>query len=84
VPGVNTLDPPEEGSLEDLMEKAGLENAIVDFRGAGPALSWLGRPMVARPLGYAQMEADWTTVLDGMVFNKTMAQSTRADAPEEG
>jgi erythromycin esterase len=84
MPAVNTLEVPEEGSLEDLMMKAGLENAIVDFRSAGPALSWLSQPLVARPLGYAQMEADWTAVLDGMVFNKTMAQSTRADTPEGG
>jgi erythromycin esterase-like protein len=72
------LEEPAEGSLEDLMDRAGLENAIVDFRSAGPALSWLSEPMISRPLGYAEMEADWTAILDGIFFNRTMARSTRA------
>jgi erythromycin esterase len=72
---------PTEGSLEDLMARAGLQDAIVDFRGAGPALSWLSKPMIARPLGYGEMEADWTSVLDGMFFNRVMKRSTRADSP---
>lgn len=72
---------PTEGSLEDLMARAGLQDAIVDFRGAGPALSWLSQPMIARPLGYTEMEADWTAVLDGMFFNRVMTRSTPADPP---
>jgi erythromycin esterase len=72
---------PAEGSLEDLMARAGLQDAIVDFRGAGPALSWLSKPMIARPLGYAEMEADWTSILDGMFFDRVMKRSTRADPP---
>ena len=71
---------PTEGSLEDLMARAGLQNAIVDFRGAGPALSWLSKPLVSRPLGYGEMEADWTSILDGMFFNRVMERSTRAEA----
>jgi len=76
-----TLPVPTEGSLEDLMARAGLQDAIVDFRHAGPALSWLGQPMIARPLGYAEMEADWTSILDGMFFNRVMERSTRAAPP---
>ena len=71
---------PTEGSLEDLMARAGLDNAIVDFRGAGPALSWLSEPLISRPLGYGEMEADWTSILDGMFFNRVMERSTRAEA----
>jgi erythromycin esterase len=74
-----TLAVPEEGSFEDLLAKAGLQNAIVDFRGAGPALSWLSERMVSRPLGYGEMEANWTANLDGMFFNRVMERSTRAD-----
>jgi len=71
-----TLATPTEGSLEDLLARAGLQDAIVDFRSAGPALSWLSQPMIARPLGYAEMEADWTSVLDGIFFNRVMERST--------
>lgn len=78
-----TLDIPTEGSLEDLMALAGLQNAIVDFRGAGPALDWLSLPMISRPLGYGEMEADWTAVLDGMFFTRVMNRSTPAD-PDAG
>ena len=70
---------PSTGSLEDLMARAGLQNAIVDFRGAGPALSWLSQPLISRPLGYGEMEADWTSILDGMFFNRVMERSTRAE-----
>ena len=76
-----SLAVPTQGSLEDLMARAGLQDAIVDFRGAGPALSWLSKPMLARPLGYAEMEADWTSVLDGMFFDRVMKRSTRAAPP---
>lgn len=81
VDSAQTLAVPMEGSLEDLVARAGLQNAIVDFRGAGPALSWLSKPMISRPLGYAEMEADWTSILDGMFFNRVMQRSTRADPP---
>jgi erythromycin esterase len=71
-----TLPVPIEGSLEDLLARAGLQDAVVDFRGAGPALSWLSKPLIARPLGYAEMEADWTSILDGIFFNRVMERST--------
>ena len=73
------LDVPEEGSFEDLMARTGLQNPIVDFRGDGAALSWLTEPMVSRPLGYREIEADWTAILDGMFFNRVMERSTPAN-----
>jgi len=78
VESAQTLAVPAEGSLEDLMSRAGLQNAIVDFRGAGGALTWLSTPMISRPLG-KEMEADWTTILDGMFFTRVMERSTPAD-----
>jgi erythromycin esterase len=74
-----SLAVPTDGSLEDLMGRAGLQNAIVDFRSAGPALAWLSTPRLARPLGHNEMEADWTAVLDGIFFNRVMERSTQAD-----
>jgi hypothetical protein len=61
------------------MARTGLQSAIVDFRGAGAALSWLTQPMVSRPLGYREMEADWTAILDGMFFARVMERSTPAN-----
>jgi erythromycin esterase len=74
-----TLQPATPGSLEDLMLYAGLENAIIDFRGAGPSGSWLSTQRLAKPLGYQEMTADWTSVFDGMFFTRTMVRSTPAD-----
>ncbi len=73
---VTVLAVPTEGSLEDLMGRAGLENAIVDFRTAGPALDWLSARMIARPMGYVEEVADWTSQFDGMFFNRVMERST--------
>jgi len=81
VDSAQLLSVPSEGSLEDLMARAGLQDAIVDFRGAGPALSWLSEPMVSRPLGYAEMEADWPSILAGLFFHRVMERSTRAAPP---
>ena len=52
-----------------------LNNAFVDLRGV-EAGAWLARPLVSRPLGHALMTADWTQVLDAMVFTRTMTPST--------
>ena len=56
---------------------AGLENAVVSFRDLGQEGAWLRERILSRPLGHKPMEADWTQVLDGMVFTRTMYPSTR-------
>lgn len=75
----HTLKKPADGSLEDLMHRAGLDNAIVDFRNPPSGGEWLRQPLVSRPFGYAEMKADWTRVLDGMMFMREMRRSTRAE-----
>jgi erythromycin esterase len=75
------LAPPGKDTFEDLCARAGLENAVVDFRSAGKDGEWLRRPLVARPLGYSPMRGDWTTVLDGMVFTRRMTPTTRTGTP---
>ncbi len=67
---------PSRGSLEDLMHRAGLENAIVDFRNPPPGGEWLKKPLVSRPLGYSEMRGDWSQVLDGMMYIRVMSRST--------
>jgi erythromycin esterase len=75
-PGRSTrLVPAREGSLEDLLNRAGHPFAIVDLRKPAPGGEWLRRKLVARPLGYTDMQADWTRVVDGMVFTRTMTPS---------
>ena len=63
---------PSRDSLEDLFARAGLTNAFVDFRHAP---KWLRTPIVARLLGYTEMRADWTRVVDGVLFLRTMQRS---------
>jgi len=72
------IDPPSAGSLEDLMARAGLENALVDFRNPPKGGEWLRTPLVSRPFGYTEMKADWGEILDGMLFTRKMEPSRRA------
>jgi erythromycin esterase len=76
------LATPSIGSFEDLMHRAGLENAIVDFRRPAPGGGWLAEEMVARPMGYSEVRATWDEVLDGMMFTRRMTPSTRAPATQ--
>ncbi|HYO11844.1 MAG TPA: erythromycin esterase family protein [Thermoanaerobaculia bacterium] len=69
---------PTSGSLEDLMERAGLENALVDFRHLSRGGRWLRKPLISRPLGYAEMKGDGTEVLDGMMLLREMTPRTPA------
>jgi len=66
------LAPARDGSLEDLLNQAKSPFAILDFRRAAAGGEWLRGKLVARPLGYTDMQADWTRVLDGMMFIRTM------------
>ena len=73
------LEMPSRGSFEDLMKRADLEYAIVDFRHPPRGGEWLRDSMVSRPLGYAEMTARWPVVMDGMMFTRDMMASTRAN-----
>ena len=71
------LEHPSSGSLEDLLARADLDAAIVDFRRSPAGGEWLGEELKSRPLGYSEMTASWDDVLDGMVFIRVMTPSTR-------
>ena len=73
------LEESSEGSLEDLMNQANLEYAIVDFRHPPQGGEWLQDRMVSRPLGYTEMTADWSAVMDGMMFIRDMISSTQVN-----
>jgi hypothetical protein len=70
------LTPAPQGSLEDLLVAAGLENSIVDFRHLDERGAWLRERIASAPLGYVYATADWTSVFDGVVFTRTMYPST--------
>ena len=74
------LSAPPEGSLEDLMHRAGLKLVFLDLRRL-PSDHWLRRRLVARPVSYAPMRADWSRVYDGVFFIDTMTPGTTVPAP---
>ncbi|HJQ38130.1 MAG TPA: erythromycin esterase family protein [Thermoanaerobaculia bacterium] len=61
-------------SLEDLFARASFESALLDFRHL-PAGHWLRSPLTAKLLGHTEMQADWTGVVDGVVFLRKMDRS---------
>lgn len=71
------LAKPSEGSFEDLVHRANLEYAVVDFRHPPKGGEWLQNRLVSRSLlGYNEVTANWPLVLDGMMFIRDMVPST--------
>jgi len=73
------LSPPFPDSLEGLWGETRHDNAFLDLRRIPAGGDWLRTPLVGQPLGYADMLADWSQVLDAMVFTRTMRPSTLAE-----
>ena len=70
---------PRKGSLDDLLNRAGHKNVFIDMKGL-PKGHWLRTSrVVARPFGYADTEAIWPEVFDGLVFTKTMTPSEQVE-----
>lgn len=79
----NRLRPPRKGSLEELMADAGLANAFVDLKNPAAGGDWLRKRLVMRPMGYADMEAAWPEVFDGVIFTKTMTASEMIEVEDK-
>lgn len=73
------VPPPSRDSLEDLFARASLENAFVDLRHPPAGGRWLHTALWARPLLWAEMEADWSRVFDGVVFLKRIERVHRKE-----
>jgi erythromycin esterase len=71
------LQPARNGSLEQLCETAGLENAFIDFRGLDASGDWLRQKLMSRPLGHSDMLAVWPNHFDGVLFTRKMYPSTQ-------
>lgn len=65
---------PSEGSFASLARAAGLESAWIDVRDARGSNPF-AKPIVARPLGHAEMLGRWPKHVDAMVFLDTMRRS---------
>jgi len=71
----SALSVPSSSSLEDLMNRAGLQYAIIDMRGEVGGSEWLAEKMIARPFGHEENRANWTAVMDGVMFIREMEPS---------
>jgi erythromycin esterase len=69
------LDPPAKGSIEELFQDAGFENAFLDLRHIPAGGEWLHEPLLSRPFGYSYTIARWPRHLDGLVFTRVMERS---------
>lgn len=72
-----------KGSLGALLAQVDHPFLYVDFRGV-PEEHWLRRKHVARPLGYAVLEADWTGQMDALFFTRRMFPSTQTERAPVG
>jgi erythromycin esterase len=73
----------EPGTLEWLLHQLEQPYLFVDFRGLPPE-HWLRGPVVAGPLGYSPMRADWTQVFDAIMFTDVMFPSTTGGEVPDG
>lgn len=69
---------PDPQSLDGLLASTKHDFAIVDFKHLPAGAHWLRERMVSGPLGYSPQKADWTQILDGVMYTRTMRPSTRA------
>lgn len=73
--GVLPLSEPAIGSLEEIWSGTQHDVAFLPLRDLQPAVRWLDEPMVARPLGYREVEAVWPRHFDAIVFTRVMEPS---------
>ncbi len=73
------LPPAERNSLEELLHAADFRYAFFDLGNpAPPGGSWLKEPLVCRALRYVPARAEWSTLLDGILFLRATSPSVRS------
>lgn len=72
------LKVPDPNSLESLFGSTTFQNAFLDLRRLPASLLWLQSQIQAGFLGYSPFIADWSKVLDGIIYTRIMKPSTRA------
>ncbi|MHB1326590.1 MAG: erythromycin esterase family protein, partial [Gemmatimonadales bacterium] len=71
------LSDASSNTLESLIMRAGVKHAAFDLRDRAPDAAWLRRPWAARMLGHLELVADWTQMVDVLVYLDLMAPSLR-------
>jgi erythromycin esterase len=74
------LSPAKRGGIEDLLEKAGFELALVDLKWT-ESDHWLHQPLSARPMGHGQTTAEWRRHFDAFFFVRTNRPMTGRPLP---
>ncbi len=69
------LEKSTAGSLEYILNKTGYDNSFIDLRDPGIP-GWLKQSFTIRPLGYREMEGNWSNNTDGIFFINEMKPST--------
>ena len=73
-----------DGSLDALLHQVGAPYLFLDFRSLRRQPEhWLRQSIVARPLGYMAMRANWTEIFDAMIFTDTMFPVSVFNKPSE-
>jgi len=67
-----TSDQDPSIELEEILNAARFDYALLNFRKASGAGAWLTAPIVSRPLANQGMRAVWPNVLDAMFFIRVM------------
>ncbi len=67
----------EEVEFEELMQAAGFEYALVDFRHRPAKGEWLSEPIISRPMANLGMKVKWPRVLDGMFYMREWKPATK-------
>lgn len=70
---------PSPGSLEALLGTLSYGYLILDLTDV-PSAHWLSKSQVARPLDYEEMRANWTEVMDGLLFIRTMHPTRKSSS----
>ena len=72
------VPPPAPANLEGLFASTKLDNAFLDLRGLPASGAWLRAPLTSTAVNGAALGGDWTKLLDGVVYLRTMAPATES------
>lgn len=76
MPPPHVLEAPAPGSIDALWAGTTQKFAFLDLKHLKPGGEWLRTPLLAAPLGYMALRAEWPKILDGLVYTRVMEPST--------
>jgi erythromycin esterase len=74
---IEALKPIKPNSFEDLFSRTGIQNLFLDFKANAQTKKgkWLSDLRTMRPIGYVDVNKDWTKNFDAVIFNSKMEPS---------